>query len=61
MRTIPGISQLLQRLDHVVSTEFTPSITGDIAPSDLQRKLLSLSTKLGGGVRNTNIFKVIQK
>ena len=48
MRTILEISQLLQRLDHVVPTEFIPSITGGITPSTLKRKLLSLPTKLGG-------------
>ena len=48
LRTIPGISELLQRLDHVISTEFIPSITGGITPSHVERKLMSLPTKLGG-------------
>ena len=48
MRTIPGISELLQKLDVVIDTEFIPSITGGITPSRLERSLLSLPTKLGG-------------
>ena len=46
MRTVPEISYLSQRLNHVVSTEFILSITGGVAPSSLKRKLLSLPTKL---------------
>ena len=48
MRTIPEISQLPQRLDQAVSTEFIPFITGCTAPSNLERKLLSLPIKLAG-------------
>ena len=37
---------MLQRSYHVVLTEFIPSITGDITPSNLERKYFP--TKLGG-------------
>ena len=59
MKTIPEISQLLQRLDHILPTEFIPSITGSIALSKLEIKILSFQHNLGA--RNTNIFRVIRK
>ena len=48
MRTFPNIGKELKRLDDDVRTEFIPAITGGINCSDLERKLLSLSPKLGG-------------
>ena len=48
MRTIPDIANQLTLLDEVVSTEFIPAITGGITCSSIERKLLSLPTKIGG-------------
>ena len=48
MRTITEMSQLLQKLDHVVSTEFISPITRGVAPPNSQRKLLCLLTKPWG-------------
>ena len=48
MRTIPNNGKELKQLDEVVRTEFIPAITGGINCSDLERKLLSFPSKLGG-------------
>ena len=48
MRTIPDIANQLTLLDEVISTEFIPAITGGNTCSSIERKLLSLPTKLGG-------------
>ena len=47
-RTIPNISNQLKRSDEVITTEFILAITGGINCSDIERKLMSLSSKLGG-------------
>ena len=47
-RKIPDIANQLTLLDEVISTEFIPAITGGITCSSIERKLLSLPTKLGG-------------
>ena len=47
MRTIPNISSHLKRLDEVITTEFIPAV-GGISCSDIERKLMSLPSKLGG-------------
>ena len=48
MRTIPDISDQLNQLDELITSEFIPAITGGIHCSDVERKLLSLPSKLGG-------------
>ena len=48
MRTIPGITDQLNQLDELITSEFIPAITGGIHCSDIERKLLSLPSKLGG-------------
>ena len=48
MRTIPNISNQLKRPDEVITTEFILAITSGINCSDIERKLMSLSSKLGG-------------
>ena len=48
MRTIPDISDQLNQLDEVITSEFIPAITGGIRCSNIERKLLSLPSKLGG-------------
>ena len=48
MRTIPGIKDQLNQLDELITSEFIPAITGGIHCSDIERKLLSLPSKLGG-------------
>lgn len=63
MRTISEILQLLQRLDHVVLAAFIPSITGSIAPSNLEKTIFTnkIFTNKTWGTSNTNVFRVIQK
>ena len=48
MRTIPNISDQLNQLDGEIISEFKPAITWGIHCSDIERQLLSLSSKLGG-------------
>lgn len=48
MRTIPDISDHLKQLDEIITYEFIPAITGGIHCSNIERKLLSLPSKLGG-------------
>ena len=48
MRTIPDIQQQLRPLDHIINTEFIPSITNGIVCSTNLRKLMALPPKLGG-------------
>ena len=48
MRTIPDISDQLNQLHELKTPEFIPAITGGIHCSDIERKLLSLPSKLGG-------------
>ena len=48
MRTIPDISNQLNQFDEVITSEFIPAITGGIHCSNIERKLLSLSSELGG-------------
>ena len=48
MRTIPDIFGQLNQLDKVITSEFVPAITGGIHCSNIERKLLSLPSKLGG-------------
>ena len=48
MRTIPDILDQLNQLDELLTSEFIPAITGGIHCSDIERKLLSLPSKLGG-------------
>ena len=40
MRTIPGTSKLLRKVDEVILTEFIPVITGGIPITENERKLL---------------------
>ena len=47
MRTIPDISDQLNQLDEVITSEFIPAITGGKHCSNIERKLLSLPSKLG--------------
>ena len=48
MRTIPDISDQLNKLEEITTSEFIPAITGGIHCSNIERKLLSLPSKLGG-------------
>ena len=48
MRTIPDISDQLNQLDEVITSEFIPAITEGIHCSNIERKLLSLPSKLRG-------------
>ena len=48
MRTIPDISDQLNQLDEVITSELKPTITGGILSSKIERKLLSLPSKLEG-------------
>ena len=47
MRTIPDISDQLNQLDEVITSEFIPVITGGINCSNIEKKLLWLPSKLG--------------
>ena len=42
IRTIPGTSNLLRKVDEVILTEFIPVITGGITITENERKLLFL-------------------
>ena len=42
MRTISEISDQLNQLDKVITSEFIPAITGGTHCSNIERKLLSL-------------------
>ena len=46
MRTIPDISDHLNQLDELITSKFIPAVTGGINCSDIERKLLSLHSKL---------------
>ena len=48
MRTIPGISHLLQRFDDIILTEFIPAVTGGMKINQTERRLISLPVKYGG-------------
>lgn len=48
MRTIPDIGYLLRTIDECIDTEFIPAITGGHTCNHLERKLLSLPTRMGG-------------
>ena len=48
MRTIPNTANLLKRLDDVITKLFIPSITGGIKCSNVQSRLLSLPSRMGG-------------
>ena len=48
MRTFPGIGKLLRKVDEVILNEFIPGITGGIAITEYETKLLSLAPRLGG-------------
>ena len=48
MRTITDISDQLNQLEEVITPEFIPAITEGIHCSNIERKLLSLPSKLGG-------------
>ena len=50
MRTVPDIGKLLRKVDEVILAEFIPDITGWIITTENERKLLSLATRLEGGV-----------
>ena len=47
-RTVPGISSLMRPLEDKIRNTFLPIITGQPAPNDLMRALLSLPARLGG-------------
>ena len=48
MRTIPDIAEDLRKLDDIIPTELVPAITGGLNCSKVERKLFSLTPKLGG-------------
>ena len=48
MRTIPDISDQQNQLDKLITSKFIPAITGGIHCSNIERKLLSLPSKLWG-------------
>ena len=48
VRTIHDISDQLNQLDDVITSELIPAITGGMHCSNNERKLLPLSSKLGG-------------
>ena len=48
MRTIPDIRKQLRKFDEVILTEFIPAITGGIAITENERKLLPLAPRLVG-------------
>ena len=48
MRTVSNILDQLNQLDEIITSEFIPAITGGIHCSNIKRKLLSLSSNLGG-------------
>ncbi|XP_057316854.1 uncharacterized protein LOC130657880 [Hydractinia symbiolongicarpus] len=48
IRTIPGISELLQPIENVIRTKLIPSLCDRRACSDDERVLLSLPVKMGG-------------
>ena len=53
MRTIPGITDLLQPLEDAITTKLLPALTGRSAISSLERELISLPARLGGlGIPN---------
>ena len=49
MRIIPDNFDQLNQLDKVITSEFIPAIMGGIHCSNIERKLLSLPSKLEGG------------
>jgi hypothetical protein len=48
MRSIPGISYHLRRIDEIILHQFIPAITGGIHVNEVERKLISLPVKFGG-------------
>ena len=48
LRTIPGISDLLQPLEDVIRKRLLPALTGKPAFTDIERALLALPTCFGG-------------
>ena len=48
MRTIPDIKHLLMPLEDVIHQVFIPSLTGRLACSDIERKILALPPRMGG-------------
>ena len=48
LRTINNISAHMKPIEEVIRNEFIPAITGGVICSDLERKMLSFPTKLGG-------------
>ena len=48
MRIMHGISDQLNQPDEVITSKFIPAITGGIHCSNIERKLLSFPSKLGG-------------
>ena len=59
MKTIPDISDQLNQLDEVITFEFIPAITGEIHCSNIERKLLSLPSKLRElGIQPSQKFQI---
>ena len=50
MRTTPDISNQLNQLHKLITSEFIATVTGGIHCSDIERRLLSPPSKLGGGL-----------
>jgi len=48
MRTIPGISKQLRKLDEAITAKFIPAVTGGIQPNEQERELFSLPSSYGG-------------
>ena len=48
LRTIEGITPLLQPLEECIRQDFLPALTGQSSFSDLERELLALPARLGG-------------
>ena len=47
-RTTPNIAHLLEPLEQIICAKFIPALTGRDSPSPIERRLLSLPTRLGG-------------
>ena len=53
LRTIPNVEELFQPLEDTIRMHFIPALTGRAAPSDHERDLFALPSRLGGiGVAN---------
>ena len=60
-RTLPGIGELFSPLEQIIRVHLLPTLTGKSAFSDVERQLISLSSRLGGlGIINPCVTSAFQ-